>query len=81
MDQLDIARALLNVSASKHSLLGGDHDFRRECGHLAKQPRVVDEARNVAGHKAVHHAAHTDDFTGEDARVDRGFRVIPDNAA
>ena len=80
VDKLYVAGTLSNVSARKHPLLSGDHDFHRKWRDLAKESRVVYKAWYISGYKAVHHAAYTDDFTGKDPCVDSGLRVIPHHA-
>ena len=80
IDELDIATALLNTAPSEHALLRADHNFGRQACNLTEQPSVIDEARNIARHKPVHHAAHTDDLASEDARIDRAFGIVPHDA-
>ena len=80
VNQLDVATALLDVTACKHPLLCVNHYFRRQARDLAEQPRIIYKAWNVAGYEAVHHTANADDLAGEDASIDSRLRIVPHDA-
>ena len=80
-DQLFVALTLFYFSTCKHSLLGFDHDVGWQQGFLAEQSGVVHKAGHVRCRKPVQHAAHADDFTGENTGVDRGLGIVAHHAA
>src|SRR5262249_36944413 len=79
--ELHVAGLLHDAAPCEHPLLRLAGDLDRHFAHAAERPRIIYEAWHVGRDHAIAHAARADRFAGENAGLNRGFRIIADETA